>query len=163
MLRKFGYFAAKLKSVNFTYDAGKGLFYGPLQLMPQKPLIPGAQGQVQQQQPPGPPGQQTPQQSPVSGIMFPFCLLGSVCVCHSLCVCVFVCVHVSTCVCEWASVHVYVALCYGLYASLFQKIFPGFIKVQCWWKSWRCRMCARLCYVCLLMVWLPPLFILFSS
>ena len=31
-LRKFGYFSAKMKSVRFSFDKDKGMFFGPLQM-----------------------------------------------------------------------------------------------------------------------------------
>ena len=34
-LRRFGYFIAKLKSISFSYDREKGMFYGPVQLQSQ--------------------------------------------------------------------------------------------------------------------------------
>lgn len=35
-LRKFGYFVAKMKSIRFSFDKDKGMFYGPLQLQSQQ-------------------------------------------------------------------------------------------------------------------------------
>ena len=35
-LRRFGYFIAKMKSIQFTYDTDKCMFFGPLQLESQQ-------------------------------------------------------------------------------------------------------------------------------